>query len=446
MRQANTSVRSLVITSVLVLCLAAAAWAQRPSGERTMTGEEQKKLIEMVCERLQKTYIYPEHVGNIRSELLKKFEAGSYRASASPSGFAFQLNKDLQALTDDKHLAITFNPAQAADLASEPSGDYYTPAVIAGMRETNFEFRNMAILQGNVGYLDLREFCPLKYAGETAVAAMGWLANCSAVIIDLRYNGGGEDEMVNFLLSYFVPSRIELSTSYSRKDDSYYQAATLSYVPGKRLPDVPLYILISKSTFSAAEAFSYHLKALKRATLVGESTRGGENPVDIQALADEYVLFIPAEKIIRSILNENPRWEGIGIKPDIETESERALEVAHLEALKWLASKTDDAGKKRKYNWTMEGIAARARAFFVQESVLRSYEGTYRDYQISVAGGVLGFRRGGRTRMRMIPMAEDAFMVESLDNLRMKFVRDKSGITGLELIYDDGRIVKCPRT
>ncbi len=209
---------------------------------------------------------------------------------------------------------------------------------------------------------------------------------------------------------------------------------------------MPLYVLISKSTFSAAEAFSYHLKALKRATIVGESTRGGENPVDIQAIAGEYVISIPAYKIISSILNENPRWEGIGIKPDIETESEKALEVAHLEALKLLASKTNDAGRKRKYGWAMEGIAARARAFLVQKSILRSYEGAYRDYQLSVAGGVLGFRRGGRARMRMIPMAEDVFMVEDLDYLRMKFVREKGRIVGLELIYNDGRVVRCPRT
>ncbi len=201
-----------------------------------MTGEEQKKLIEMVCERLDKTYIYPENVGRIRSELLKKLEAGAYRTSASPAGFAFQLDKDLQALTNDKHIGIVFNPEQAADLASEPSGDYYTPAVIDGLKETNFEFRNLGILEGNVGYLDLREFCPLAYAGETAVAAMGFLANCRAVIIDLRANGGGATRWSIFFSAILFPLAWSWRQATTARTTATIKRPPCLLFPGKGCP------------------------------------------------------------------------------------------------------------------------------------------------------------------------------------------------------------------
>jgi len=45
-------------------------------------------------------------------------------------------------------------------------------------------------------------------------------------------------------------------------------------VPGKRIAAAPAFVLTSSRTFSGAEEFSYNLKNLKRATIVGETTGG----------------------------------------------------------------------------------------------------------------------------------------------------------------------------
>ncbi|PYT82688.1 MAG: hypothetical protein DMG40_05290 [Acidobacteria bacterium] len=45
----------------------------------------------------------------------------------------------------------------------------------------------------------------------------------------------------------------------------------LPYVPGKRLDGKPVFVLTSSHTFSGGEEFTYDLKALKRATIVGET-------------------------------------------------------------------------------------------------------------------------------------------------------------------------------
>lgn len=43
-------------------------------------------------------------------------------------------------------------------------------------------------------------------------------------------------------------------------------------VPGKRMPNTPVYILTSNFTFSAAEAIAQRLKVLKRAITIGENS------------------------------------------------------------------------------------------------------------------------------------------------------------------------------
>ena len=54
-----------------------------------------------------------------------------------------------------------------------------------------------------------------------------------------------------------------------------------------------IYVLTSNYTFSGAEEFSYNLKNLKRATIIGETTGGGAHPGGMVRLADHFGVFIP---------------------------------------------------------------------------------------------------------------------------------------------------------
>ncbi len=311
----------------------------------------------------------------------------------------------------------------------------------------NYGFKEVKILDGNVGYLDLRDFFPLRWSAEPAVAAMSFLANCDAVIVDLRYNGGGEDTTVTFLLSYFIDSRestTTFSTRYSRFTDSYYQASTWPYVPGKGLYSKPLYVLISKSSFSGAEAFAFHLQTLRRATLIGERTRGGANPVEIQEIDGTYVVYIPSEKLVSSLARSD--WEGVGVKPDIEADAAEALAVAHEEALRGLAAKAGEEGQRSHFRWVLEAVGARNRPAVVASELLRSYSGKYGDWTVFFEKGGLLFQRGARAKLRMVPVAEDLFLVETMDQLRLRFVREAGGSFRLDALYEDGRMVPHPRT
>jgi retinol-binding protein 3 len=413
-------------------------YAQQKDEDKNLyvTAEKKKDIIKVLCDRLDTVYLYPENVNTIRKYLTNKMDQGEYNKLKTPTDFAFQLDKDLQDITNDKHVGIVYDPKKAAEMISQLTENYYTKEVIEELRQKNFEFRELKILEGNIGYMDLREFCPVKYAGETAVAAMNFLSNCSALIIDLRNNGGGDDNMVQFLMSYLVDGDIQFSTSYNRYTNSYYISQTFPYVPGKKLYDIPLYILVSKSTFSGAEAFSYNLKAMKRATLIGENTRGGENPVEIQVLNNEYIAYIPAVKIINSIAKTNIRWEHIGIKPDIETDANDALFTAQIKALEELSDK--NISDKASYQWILDGIKARQNQFVADKEVLKSYVGNYGERKLIFENGMLFYQRNGTDRLKLIAIDSDTFFVDNIDYLRLKILKENGKVTGLIRLYNDG--------
>ncbi|MBL8220228.1 MAG: S41 family peptidase, partial [Bryobacterales bacterium] len=175
-------------------------------------------------------------------------------------------------------------------------------------------------------------FFPAALGAETAVAAMNLLANCDALIVDVRRNGGGDPAMVALLSSYLFDDVTHLNDLYFRPADSTRQWWTLPFVPGKKLAGKPVYVLTSNRTFSAAEEFTYNLKNLKRATIVGETTGGGAHPGGMSRVSTHFRAFIPTGRAINPVSKTN--WEGTGVSPDVAVNQEAALKTAHLMAVK----------------------------------------------------------------------------------------------------------------
>jgi C-terminal processing protease CtpA/Prc len=92
------------------------------------------------------------------------------------------------------------------------------------------------------------------------------------------------------------------------------------------LAETPVYLLTSASTWSGAEQFAYNLKKLKRATLVGETTRGGTHAGVFHRIDDHFGIGIPEQKVINPFGKGD--WEGVGVEPDVKVSADDALETA----------------------------------------------------------------------------------------------------------------------
>ena len=162
---------------------------------------------------------------------------------------------------------------------------------------------------------------------------MNFLSNTSAIIIDLRANGGGVPSMMQLLSSYFFDEKpVLLSDFYERETNEKTQLYSFENVNGKRSADKPLYILTSKRTFSAAEAFTYTLKHLDRATVVGETTKGGANRTKRINIDNGFTISVPYLQPINPVTKTN--WEAKGVQPNIETSEKDAFVYAYIDAVK----------------------------------------------------------------------------------------------------------------
>jgi hypothetical protein len=204
------------------------------------------------------------------------------------------------------------------------------------------------------------------------------------------------------------------------------------------MSDTKLYVLTSSYTFSGAEEFTYNLKNMKRATIIGETTGGGAHPVDRHLYANlNFGIQIPFGRAVNPITGTN--WEGTGVKPDLDVPQAQAFDAAYVQALEDLMNDEKDEGKKKMLAWTADGLKAKMNAAVLTEEQLRQYAGSFGPRKITLENGSLQYQREGRPKFKMVPMGNDTFAIEELDYFRVSFERDGTGrYNKLIGLYDDG--------
>jgi C-terminal processing protease CtpA/Prc len=303
------------------------------------------KVIEGILQELDERYVFPDVARKMRQAIEARRDGKEYDAVETGQELAKKLTADLQEVSKDKHLRVTCRSEKLPALAK---GDKPAPKDLERMRQSagkmNGGYRRVERLPGNVGYLQVDGFMHVDAAAGPAAAAMNFLANTDALIIDVRTNGGGGPQSVALLCSYLFDEKpVHLNSLYWRKGDRTEEFWTLKEVTGKRYAGKDVYVLTSRRTFSAAEEFTYDLQCLKRATIVGETTGGGAHPGGMVPVAEHFLVFVPSGRAINPVTKTN--WEGTGVKPDVEVAADKALETAHQLAVKKLLEKapTDEA-------------------------------------------------------------------------------------------------------
>ncbi|MGV8039270.1 MAG: S41 family peptidase [Thermoanaerobaculaceae bacterium] len=200
---------------------------------------------------------------------------------------------------------------------------------------------------------------------------------------------------------------------------------TPGWLPGKRLSEVPMYVLTSAYTFSGAEALAYRLQVLKRATIVGETTGGGANAGGILDVAPFFRAWMPMGRPVDRTTGGN--WEGTGVEPDIATSAREALATAHLEAIKGLRAKATMEQDRAWLDFAAERAEGRHHPPPVSLAELRRLAGTYGIYRVWVEGDQLRSRREDEEPLLLVPLLRTVFASETNDPVRVEFVGEAGG-------------------
>ncbi len=305
-----------------------------------------EQAIHSLSKLMNDFYIFPEIAKLTEEHLLTQLNEGHFNQFENDETFAAALTKSVQTINKDKHMRIRASRPYVAPENSSERMIEERLYQINRSRKSNSGFSIVKIMEGNVGYLDLRGFAGLETGKAVADSYMKLMSRTDAIIIDLSKNGGGSPEMVQYLCSYFFNQKLHLNSLYYREGNVTQEYWTLDEIGGVKMPDVPLFVITSNRTFSGAEEFSYNMQTQKRATLVGQTSGGGANPGGTRRINDNLSVFIPTGRAINPITKSS--WEGVGVIPEIETTVEVTIDKAH--ELAKVAAESYRAKTKEKYS------------------------------------------------------------------------------------------------
>jgi hypothetical protein len=443
---------SKAVRLIVVIIALLALWVSSTLGQEaqppTLDAAKKQAVVDEIASLLNKEYIFAETAKKMEETLRAMLKNGDFDKLDAAPAFAQAVSSTLSMVSKDGHIGFAFNPALAADIRrlmgqSEEEAKKVRERRLLESRRNNFGFRKVERLAGNIGYLDFRGFASPDDAGATAVAAMNFLAYCDAVIVDLRQNGGGDPAQIQLISSYFFPEPVHLNDLYARATDTTEHYWTLPYVPGPKAAGADLYILTSARTFSGAEEFTYNMKNLKRATVIGETTGGGAHPTGTRIVQTDFVLRVPFARAINPVSKTN--WEGTGVAPDIAVPAAEAFDKAYAMAVEKLAAKANDPRIKAEYDWILTGEKAKKDPVRLDAKTLQAYAGVYGERKVTFETGALYYQRTG-PKYRLVPMTATLFAADGLDYFRVEFVVKDGKTVELIGIYDNGNRDRSPRT
>jgi len=431
--------------ALVLLIFSIGSYAQKESAVKediTFNELDKKQIIDSLTKQLQEFYIRPNAVGDIKKKLNDNYKKGLYKDMIKPNDFAGKLSSDLIEVSKDLHFAVRYDPEWVESHLKK--GDKEVEKKIKAeelseAKKKNFGFEQAQILEGNIGYLKFDYFEDPAIASETAASTMQFLSSTDALIIDLRQNNGGAMEMGQFLSSYFYLGK-ELPLYkyyYNEKNRKKIEREMwlLPSVPGKRMEDIDIYILTSSVTFSAAEWMSYSLQNLKRVTIVGEKTAGGAHPIDRKVLPHGFSVNVPFGEVKDPITNLD--FEGKGVMPDVLCKSEEAVNTSHILALQKLSAKNKDA--LNNLDWYIPIVKNRQKIVNITTEILKSYEGKYGKAELKYENNNLYYNWNNIATLLLKPLEQDLFLLDGINDFRIKIVSENNVVTGIKRIYQDGQ-------
>ena len=431
--------KKYILLFVFVIVTCNGLFAQDKSAFQ-INSASKNTLITNLCKTLNRNYVYPEKAKSMIEFLVQQNVKGIYDSLRNENELANRVTKDLRSIYGDKHLRIDYNPELEKEilefLSSKKGSKKITSEDIEIDKKKNFHFRKVEILSSNIGYIELNGFAvPSQSTSKTIHAAMQLVANTDALIIDLRNNFGGNGKVTGEILGYFFSAKTLTGRSFNRIENKW----TDEYVKNSNdlVLNMPIYLLTSHRTFSAAESFAYNLQNLKNAVIIGENTRGGAHLTRSFSLGNGFVGFIPFMRGENVITKTD--WEGTGVIPIFKVEEEYSLAAAKTKILEAKLSKAKSDDEKRQINYLINYSKSKNTKFNPDLSVISSFVGEYEYFEVTLKDNQVHFMDKKNHKMPIKTKAITDTLYQIEDDYQIEFVMDEKGkCTAFKMYWDDG--------
>ena len=142
------------------------------------------------------------------------------------------------------------------------------------------------------------------------------LSDVEGMIIDIRYNGGGDDFVSQMIASRFIDKELHAYSKQARLVDSRTPLQDIMLTPSGDTQYLgPVAVLVSTETSSAAEILAMTMRERANTVLVGEATGGGFSDILFKSLPHGLTFGLSNEFYVTPSGEE---FEGTGVPVNIE--------------------------------------------------------------------------------------------------------------------------------
>ena len=393
---------------------------------KPVTDQEVNVVVDSIAKLVTQYYVSLA-VGEKMSQLIRtKNKRKAYKNLSDPYALVRQLTTDLRSINGDLHMSVHFTPSGDAFKNKSSS-----PKIDRKGQWSNYGFQEIKVLDGNIGYLKINHFTNwnhFKEAKKVITATFNSLKNTDALIIDVRNNRGGFEAIVAYLISYLFDGKpIHLSDYYYRYADKRHGIWTSRDIPGKKMPKVPVYVLVNSRSASAAESLAYMLKHLKRAVIIGETTSGAGNGAMTHKITSRFSVSIASETTINAVTKTS--FEQVGVIPHIKTSGEEAFTKGYMLALEHLKTNNAQSIPSSYYENALKFLMFKKGKKDFNKDAYKKYVGSYKSTNLTIVVSVNNvglFARiiGKGSKLKLTPGNNHTFLVGNLKQ-RIQFVLNK---------------------
>lgn len=260
----------------------------------------------------------------------------------------FSILSSMLAHLNDNHVNLMregqrFNAGILEELKSRPA-DFslklvktnYLKDKVEERQNGNFQF---SFLIDSIGYLHFNSFRNSNESAAIVDEVLQAFKNCKAMIVDVRGNGGGDDEVGKAIADRFSDGAKRLyMVRRMRTGPGHMEFGKVKefYVEpeGPAQFTKPVILLTHRHSVSAAENFTLGMRRLPHVTVVGATTSGAMADVRGRPMPNGWTVWVPYNYFVD---HNGFCWEGMGLVPhirqintkeDIDAGKDKVLELA----------------------------------------------------------------------------------------------------------------------